>query len=275
MLTEASVWLQGAFASWTPFQLGCLGFFALVVLLLSVRGFFKNIRKARFIKNTPTSKVRSAAQGYVEIEGQSVVSKRGALKTPYDDTNCVWFFFQIEALQMRIGADGKPKEEWNVIHTETSKQPFWAKDDTGHCLIMPRGADVKCQTKKVWDSYNTPGILAAMVIPGLTFGTEKHRFTLRYLPVEVEMHCYGAFKTLSDKTQLEAHAQGEEIQHHGDHFPIHVMSREGLNKRPYIISDKKEAALARGYYWRSIFSVVIAVVAIGAVVISVFSLLMK
>lgn len=105
----------------------------------------KRLSEVRFLLDTPTSKIRSAAQGYVELYGVLQESTLGQLQAPLTGKPCLWWRFRIEEYQ----ESGKNKS-WRVIESGTSDQWLQLGDGTGDCLIDPRGAEVRPSTREVW-----------------------------------------------------------------------------------------------------------------------------
>ncbi len=121
-------------------------------LLISAAGtvicffaIFRNFRRARLIEDTPTSKVRSAAQGYVELEGQAEAHDGRELSAPLTKLPCLWYRYEIEKYVRR----GK-NSSWVTVEAETSTAPFLLVDDTGNCVVEPYGADVSPSIRDVW-----------------------------------------------------------------------------------------------------------------------------
>lgn len=103
-------------------------------------------RRARLIDDVPTAKIRSAAQGYTELHGRAVFAEGFTTASPLTGTSCLWYRFKIE----RRGRDGRGRRTWRMLHTGSSDTPFLLDDDTGLCLIDPRGAEVSCAHKRIW-----------------------------------------------------------------------------------------------------------------------------
>ena len=72
-----------------------LAFFISASLLLLYQAF-DNLKKARIIEDVPTSKIRSAHQGYVELTGVSRSQDHNLLSAPLTGTRCLWFDYRIE-----------------------------------------------------------------------------------------------------------------------------------------------------------------------------------
>ena len=106
---------------------------------------FRNWRLARLIDDTPRSRVRSAAQGYVELGCRARLLPQAENRAPLTNRPSVWWLFRIE----RHVASGNSRS-WHVINRGVSDTPFLIEDETGTCLVNPEGADVRPEEKTVW-----------------------------------------------------------------------------------------------------------------------------
>ncbi len=111
----------------------------------SLYAFIRNSGKARLIEDTPTSLIRSASQGFVELEGQASQLENLPIIAPLTNTQCIWWHFIIEKKVVR-----DKKTHWQVVETKTSDSLFMLEDETGGCLIDPEGAEVHPSVKKQW-----------------------------------------------------------------------------------------------------------------------------
>ncbi len=101
---------------------------------LFVRGF-KILQRKRLILNTPTSKIRSAALGLVEVNGLAVGPY--TLIAPITGAPC--YFYRTQAWELR--KSGK-NNEWQQVADESLHVPFYLDDNTGRLLINPQGAEL-------------------------------------------------------------------------------------------------------------------------------------
>lgn len=110
-------------------------------LYLFFRGF-KLLQRKRLIQNTPTSKIRSASLGLVELSG--LATGPYLMKAPITGTSC--YCYRTVAWQEK--QSGKNKE-WTIVAEENFHVPFFLDDNTGRLLIDPRGAelDLHCDFK--------------------------------------------------------------------------------------------------------------------------------
>jgi hypothetical protein len=98
------------------------------------RGFPLLARK-RLLLNTPTSKIRSASLGLVEISG--VATGPYTLPAPISGMPC--FLYCTTAW---IQSDDSKTHEWKKVAEETLHVPFFVNDGTGQLLVDPRGAEL-------------------------------------------------------------------------------------------------------------------------------------
>jgi hypothetical protein len=118
-----------SFSSWIWPLVGMAGGAYLFVL------GFKMLQRKRLILNTPTSKVRSASLGLVEVNGLAVGPY--TLTAPVTGAPC--FFYRTQAWELR--KSGK-SSEWQQVADESLHVPFYLDDNTGRLLINPQGAEL-------------------------------------------------------------------------------------------------------------------------------------
>ncbi|MGD1214891.1 MAG: hypothetical protein ABR861_07875 [Terriglobales bacterium] len=95
---------------------------------------FHLLARKRLLLTTPTSKIRSAALGLVEVNGMATGPY--TMSAPITSKHC--FLYHTTVWQQR---DGK-KQEWEKVADETLHLPFFINDSTGQLLIEPLGADL-------------------------------------------------------------------------------------------------------------------------------------
>ncbi|MGC1460426.1 MAG: GIDE domain-containing protein [Steroidobacteraceae bacterium] len=118
------------------------GLLALAALLAC----FSRLRRDRFMADTPLVRIRSAAQGYVRIEGIAAEPPGESLRSPLTGRACVWWDYRV---------DYKEKSErgatvYRPIERATSVTPFVLSDSDGECLIGPVGAEVTATINDRW-----------------------------------------------------------------------------------------------------------------------------
>lgn len=105
------------------------------------------IKLARLIEDMPTSRVRSAAQGYVELTGRGLPLRGAATPAPLSQRPCVWWRYRIT----RREQTGKNRrDEWRVVASGQSREPFLLDDGTGQCLVQTEGAEIVPGESTTW-----------------------------------------------------------------------------------------------------------------------------
>ncbi|HKW66527.1 MAG TPA: GIDE domain-containing protein [Terriglobales bacterium] len=101
---------------------------------LFYRGF-RMLQRKRLIENTPTSKIRSAAMGLVEVNG--LANGPYTIPAPVSQLPCyfhrtmVWIYVQ----------SGKNKR-WKKVVDARFHVPFYLEDETGRVLVDPSDAEL-------------------------------------------------------------------------------------------------------------------------------------
>jgi hypothetical protein len=158
---------------------------------------FKAWAKNRVLEDTPTSRVRSAAQGYVELSGHGVPPPDSHVKGPLTATPCTWWRYKIEE-RSRTGRS----RSWCTVDSGTSTDPFLLDDGTGQCLIDPRGAEVFPGATNVW--YGPEAWPQVRIPDGKGFWgwltdhllTDRYRYTEHRLELRGHVCALGAFRSL-------------------------------------------------------------------------------
>jgi len=102
---------------------------------------FASLRRARLIEDTPTSKIRSAAQGFVELDGIARTLPEKTVNAYLTGRECCWYRYEIEK---------KSDKNWRTIEKGSSEDPLLLEDETGKCIILPKGAEVTATERSVW-----------------------------------------------------------------------------------------------------------------------------
>jgi len=164
-----------------------------VLVIVGISGWWDGNRRMRHARDTPTAKIRSAAQGYVELKGTLIrAGGQPPLKSPLSHTDCLWWEYKIQE------NDGR-----NLYTIEEGRGSVWMclEDDTGQCFINPGGAHIRAHQRKVWDvkipeSHHTP--LGKAQKAGTYRCTEHLLFPGR------ELYAIGDFRSINGKHILAA-----------------------------------------------------------------------
>lgn len=127
--------------------------FSLIALGLACYGFYamyKGFHDARLMENIPTSRIRSAPQGYVELSGIAQDIDGTYLNAKLTQTPCLWYRYKVEEKRTYTNSKGQTRSKWVTIEEGVSETIFLVDDQTGQCAINPDGARVVSQHKSTW-----------------------------------------------------------------------------------------------------------------------------
>lgn len=173
-------------------------FWAITLVVAAVAGFFfafSFIQRKRIIEDTPTSKIRSAAQGYLELVGHGELMDGQPVVSPLTRTPCTWYEYKVEERRQT----GK-RTEWKTIRKEISDALFLIRDETGHCIIDPEGAYVTVASKDVWYGNEVTPLRGPSggTKNSLFFGSinRRYRYTEKRMHDNETLYAIGLFKTV-------------------------------------------------------------------------------
>lgn len=112
------------------------------IVILAAAAWVMSYRRARRIADTPTSKIASAAQGYVELVGRGQHHPGGPVLSRITALPCIWYRFIVE---QRTG-DNK----WKRVNSGRSEESFMLDDGSGRCMVDPEHAEVIAKRKERW-----------------------------------------------------------------------------------------------------------------------------
>lgn len=109
-----------------------------VLALIAFIGFVAwgaTYRRARAIADLATSRIGSAAQGYVEVIGRGSVAREELIFCPVSATPCLWYRY-------RIFEKSGSEREWREVDRGESHATFAIADPSGSCRVDPEHAEV-------------------------------------------------------------------------------------------------------------------------------------
>src|SRR5918992_237440 len=101
------------------------------------------LRRYHLIADTPTSRIASAAQGYVKLEGRCEPHPGSAPLGFLSGPPCVWYRYVTHRLSGR---------GWQFIDRGQSSETFLLLDESGTCVIDPEQAEVLTTHRRKWVS---------------------------------------------------------------------------------------------------------------------------
>lgn len=260
--------LQFALATWALDE-GSLSGWTLAlpgVALLGLIGWLYALRLARAINDTPTSRVASAAQGYVELHGVAQPNDGLELGTPHLHLPCLWYRYRVER---------ERDNKWEQVESGESDAPFDLEDGSGRCTINPVGAHVQTthkETRREGDLRYTEevllkgdrlyalGLFRSVRAEDLVLDVRRDEGELlaEWKQDKAELHRrfdLDGDGDISPKEWLLARqaARREIARRHAESRAQptrHHMQRPG-DRRPYLLSNLPPDALGRRFTWWS------------------------
>lgn len=115
--------------------------------LISLLTWISALRRWREVRDTPTSRIASAAQGYVELIGRGKPYADTPLQSPLRNMPCLWYRYKIERKDS--------ENNWKTDDSGESEDSFVLDDGSGQCVIDPCGAEIITMHKDTWakDDY--------------------------------------------------------------------------------------------------------------------------
>jgi len=247
---------------------------------------FVFLRRVRVIEDTPTARIRSAAQGYGELAGLAQLMDGVPIVAPLTGKTCAWYRYKVE----KMG-----DKHTHVVDSGSSDELFLLLGRTGRCVIDPEGATVITRHKEVWFDYSYPsrkrGGRSGLLGQLLGRVGSRYRYTEERLRAGEPLYAIGMFKSVgggaesfnteeevrallrawkSDKARLlkdfDANGDGDidlqeweavrkaayrqvrkEQSQRSVEPPTHVMSKPVHGSRPYLLSALSEEELVKRF----------------------------
>jgi hypothetical protein len=267
-----------------------------------VRGF-RWWRWARLIEDTPTSRVRSAAQGYVELVGTGRRMPGAPVIAPLSRQPCTWWRYTVE----RRSRDSKSRTRWSVVSRGVSDALFLLEDDTGQCIVDPDGAEVLPQVTNTWYGSTPLPEAGPPIHRGFRGFGSDYRYRESRMHDGDPLYAVGWFRTEGsvlpgavaedvaallrewkkdqatllarfdtdgdgiltlaewEKAREAAHEQVMEQRRREAARPgVHVLARPSVPGKPLLLAAGDAARLARRYRWHSAGGLVLFLAAVAA-----------
>lgn len=164
-----------------------------VISLFALVFWYRSLKRARMIEDIPTSRTRSAAQGYVELIGHQYPAPGHTVHAPLTGKPCTWWRYKIEQYKWDYTHPGQ--KELVTLEEATSTTPILFKDGKGHMLVDPRGAEVMPTARQRWQSSTDPSSRPMEVLnerKGRFVYAEERMYEGSRLYVSGELHTPGS-----------------------------------------------------------------------------------
>lgn len=163
------------------------------------------LRIARLIEDTPTSRIRSAAQGYVELSGRGLPLPGTQNLAPLTQRPCIWWRYRI-ARKTESGSGKARREAWQTVASGTSAVPFLLDDESGECIVKPSGAEIVAGESLTWYG-DTPW---PTIVPGRTplfAGGRNYRYFEERIYEHERLYALGRFTSTRSSAEQDLQAQ--------------------------------------------------------------------
>jgi hypothetical protein len=124
--------------------LACLGLMAAISLI----AWRSTLHRRRAIADTPTSRIASAAQGYVELRGNGRPLDEAPVYSHLHALPCLWYRYQVEE---KSGSGDK----WRTVGHGESDAAFIIDDGSARCVVDVEGAEILSRHKETRTQGNT------------------------------------------------------------------------------------------------------------------------
>lgn len=173
----------------------------LLVLMSSscVAWGFINWQRQRLIEDVPTAKIRSAAQGYVELIGEAVMMQGEPVIAPLSGTPCCWYAYSVEEVD---------SHRRSHLRSGESDHIFKIRDATGECVIDPDLAEVTTTHSTTWSGNEFQrlnrraqgGINAKLSV----WAGDNYRYTEKVILSGDPLYVIGEFQSLGNRLGQES-----------------------------------------------------------------------
>ena len=230
--------------------------FALVGLT-SFWAWFANLKRYRTVADTPTSRIASAPQGYIEITGRGQQPPGASLVSPLSGLPCLWYRYRIER---RNG------DRWEYVESGISHDTFGVSDGSGQLLVDPDGAEIITSRKQV---SNTDGYRRTewTLIEGETLYVIGEHVTLGGPNAVLDKKADLA--TLLAEWERARQAASDEVDR--THLDIRLkdgihLLRKPAHGQPFLIANREVTALVRHFRlwsWAHLVLILVALAGLG------------
>jgi len=151
-----------------------------LIATASIPAWLSALKRLRAVRDTPTSRVASAAQGYVELAGRGQPFGGMPLISKLRVLPCLWYRYKVE--------QRSSKDKWQTIDSGESSDSFLLRDNSGDCVVDPEYAEIATKHRDHW-------------LEG------DYRYTEWKLIKEDSLYVIGQFRTQSGAVEFDTRAE--------------------------------------------------------------------
>ena len=155
-----------------------------LIAVFSLFAWRSSLNRLRAIRDTPTSRIDSAAQGYVELMGRGMPFGDVPLLSRLRQLPCLWYRYKIE----ERAYTGKNRENWRTVDSGESPDSFMLRDSSGECIVDPEQAEISTIYRDHWN-------------------TGDLRYTEWKLLKNDRLYILGEFRTRSGAVEFDSNAE--------------------------------------------------------------------
>ena len=203
---------------------------------------FVFVHRKRLIEDMPTSTLRAAAQGYIEVEGTGRIMEGPPIICPLSQTRCVWWAYKVEEKRHRTDSRGRSRSEWVTVESGRSDDSFLLDDGTGTCVVDPTGASVVPATTRRWYGRGLrPDVPWELGLGFWRSAFYPYRYTEELILEDNAVYALGAFRTQSGQEVFDEQLDLRELLQKWKH-DRKMMAMFDVNKDGTVDMKEWEAA---------------------------------
>ena len=251
-----------------------------LIAIVSLIAWVSTLRRRRAILDTPTSRIASAAQGYVELHGTGKPLDSPPLLSHLTTLPCLWYRYLVE--------EKTANDKWRTISSGESEVSFLLEDGSGRCVVDVESAEILTRHKETWTKNRQRHTEWKFLIDDPIYALGDFR-TINGVNMELDAHhdiCDLLSEWKKDQTGLlkrfdlnqdgeidmkewmlarqaarrEVEKQHREARNASD---VHTL-RCPASGQLYLISNLDPDKIARRYLWWAIFHILVFFGSLGA-----------
>lgn len=113
------------------------------IIVLAFIAWVSALRRRHAIEGTPTARIATSAQGYVELHGEGRPLDINPLHSPLTGVACLWYRYHVE--------HKTHDDKWELLEQAQSQTCFVLDDGSGQCLVDPQGAEILTRHCQRWN----------------------------------------------------------------------------------------------------------------------------